>query len=179
MAGWLQVVIGVAAGLTALGTIWRLLIKPTAELIVLQQRALPLLRDIVEVFATVPKPFDVLADIVAEFRTDSGSSLRDVVNRLDAAAIANSTAAEILKVQVEAARLLAVQDREQMARLVIFVDRLTVKVDKGDVQRDRMEAATVDVATDLEQSHRRADAVTGRAGEAADAASRSGEQEFT
>lgn len=174
MAGWLQVVIGVAAALTATVTIWRTLIKPMAELIVLQQRALPMLRDLTQVFATVPKPFDVLAEIVAEFRTDSGSSLRDVVNRLDAAASANAAAAEILKVQVEAARQLAVQDREQTTRLIVLIDRVTTKVDAGNASGVRMEAGAAVVAQDLADRHTRADAVgEGHPGEAADAAVRS------
>jgi len=181
MPTWLAIVIGTAAGLTAIATIWKTLIKPMAELIVLQQRAMPLLRDLTQVFATVPKPFDVLSDIISEFRTNGGSSLRDVVNRLDAAAAVNASAAEVLKIQVEASRQLAVQDREAMARLTIMLDRLTINLDRltvkvaaGDVQRTRMEDATDRVAEDLEEAHKRADAVEGHAGEAADAASRSG-----
>jgi len=173
MPPWLAIIIGVAAGLTAIGTVWRLLIKPTAELIVLQQRALPLLRDLTQVFATVPKPFDVLADIISEFRTNGGTTLRDVVNRLDAAAAVNAAAAEVLKIEVEATRQLAVRDREEMARMLIFMDRLTVKVDAASRTGDRIEAAAVVVAADLKDSHDRADAIEGHPGEAADAASRS------
>lgn len=161
--------------LTAASTVWRLFLKPMAELIVLQQQSMPLLRNLVRVFATVPAPFDVLGEIVAEFRTDSGSSLRDVVNRLDHAANENKSSAEVLKVQVESSRILAVQDREQLQRLILFLDRLTVKIDAGDVVRDRMEAATVVVAEDLAETHLRADQVgPGHApGTASDAASRS------
>lgn len=173
MPTWLTIIIGVGAGLTALATVWRLLIKPTAELIVLQQSALPLLRVLVRVWGADPSRLDVLDQIAEQFRTNGGSSLRDVVNRLDAAATVNATAAEVLKVQVEASRLLAVQDREQMTRLLVLVDRLTVKVDAGAVQQERMEVATGKVADDLEEAHGRADAVDGRPGEASDAASKS------
>lgn len=175
MPNWLAIVLGTAAVLTAIGTVWAKLIKPTAELIVLQQNAIPLLRVLVRVFGSDPGRLDVLDEMAGQFRTNGGSSLRDVVNRLDAAAGVNAAAAEVLRIQVEASRLLSVQDREQMARIIILMDRLTVKVDAGDEQRSRMERKQAEVASDLRKSHERADAVDGVAGEASDAASRSGQ----
>ncbi len=182
MALWLQIVIGFAATLTALSTIWRIFIKPVSELITLQQAALPMLRELTRTFGGTPAPFEVLADIVKEFRANAGSTLRDAIDRLEAAASKNSFDSEVLKVQVEATRMLAIQDREQLSRLLLHLDRLTVKVDTGDIERgkilsgnDRIEAAAAVVASDLAESYERADAVPpGKIpGEAADAASRS------
>lgn len=173
-----------AAVVVAVGTLWRMVVQPTADLIVLQRQALPLLRSLSKVFGDVPTPFDVLGEIVAEFRTDSGSSLRDVVNRLDVAAAENRSAAEVLKVQVEASRLLAVDDREQLQRLLLILDRVTVKVETNSTAREAeaervranlavAQAAVDDVAHDLSGAHDRADATTGGVpGEASDAASR-------
>lgn len=172
MPVWAQWALGIAAVLTAASTIWRLFLKPMASLISLQEAALPLLRDIVRVFGNNPNVFDVLSEIAKEFRTDSGSSLRDVVNRLEHAATANTAASQVLRVEVEASRQLAVQDREQLQRLILSLDRITVKIDAGDVVRDRMEAATGVVASDLAEAHQRADAIgpgheTGAASDAA------------
>jgi methyl-accepting chemotaxis protein len=182
----MQVLVGIAAVLTAFGTIWKLFFKPMAEIITLQQLVLPLLRDLARSFGGVVTPFDVLKDIISEFRTNGGSSLRDVVNRLEDAATDHAAAAELLKVQVESSRQLAVQDREQLTRLLLNMDRLTVKTDASEVSRHD-EAQRVqenlavaqqgvdDVAHDLDDARRRADATSadGSPGEAADAASRS------
>lgn len=182
MPTWVGTVIATAAVLAAAGTIWRMFVQPMAALIVLQRQALPLLRSLSKVFGDVPTPFDVLGEIVAEFRTDSGSSLRDVVNRLDSAALENRSAAEVLKVQVEASRLLAVDDREQLQRLLLVLDRLTVKVETNSTERaieservrDNLtvaQTAVNEVAQDLSDAHDRADATKGAPGMAADAAS--------
>lgn len=173
MPTYLAITIAVASGLVAMGTVWRMLIKPMAELIVLEQKLLPLLKDQVRVLGMIPQVWEVVAEIVEQVRTNAGSSMKDILNRLDDSSKANARAADVLKVEVEASRQLAVADREQLSRLLQTLDRLTVKVNAGDVQRDRMEAATATVAADLQGSHDRADAVDGAAGEASDAASRS------
>ncbi len=184
---WMQVLVGIAAVLTAFGTIWKLFFKPMAEIITLQQLVLPLLRDLARTLGGVPTPFEVLKDIIVEFRNNGGSSLRDVVDRIEDAAKENVTAGELLKIQVEASRQLAVQDREQLQRLLLVMDRLTVKTDAGEVSRQD-EAQRVqenlavaqhkvdDLATDRDDARQRADAAPeGVPGQAADAASRSGE----
>ncbi len=183
---WIQIIVGIAAVLTAFGTIWKLFFKPMAEIITLQQLVLPLLRDLARSFGGMDAPFDVLKDIVSEFRNNGGSSLRDVVDRIEDASKENVVAAELLKVQVEATRQLAVQDREQLVRMLLVMDRLTVKTDASEVKRQD-EANRVQqnlavaqqgvdgVALDLDEARRRADATSldGSPGEAADAASRS------
>ncbi len=157
-----------------------------AEIITLQQLVLPLLRDLARSFGGVATPFDVLKDIISEFRTNGGSTLRDVVDRIEDAAKENVSAADILRVEVEASRQLAVQDREQLMTLLRDIDRLTIKTDASEINRlheaERVKGNLtiaqegVDaVATDLNQARRRADATAmdGNPGEAADAASRS------
>jgi hypothetical protein len=76
-------VVGIAAFVVAAGIIWTKLLRPAARLIVLGESLLPLLQNMVEHLGHTSEPFSVLNEIVAEFRTDSGSSLRDVVNRLE------------------------------------------------------------------------------------------------
>lgn len=175
---------GTAAVVLALGSIWRLVIQPMAELIVLQKQALPILRDLVKTLGDVPTPFNVLEEIIAEFRTDSGSSLRDVVNRLESTANVSRLAVEGLQVAAEAGRLLSVQDRQEFLRMMVGLDRLAIRVD-AEAGKTVAEAARVranlivtqdavdHVAADLSNSHERADATHGAPGEAGDAASRS------
>jgi hypothetical protein len=183
---WIQIIVGVAAVLTGFGTIWKLFFKPMAEIITLQQLVLPLLRDLARSFGGVATPFDVLKDIIFEFRTNGGSSLRDVVDRIESSAKDHAAAAELLKVQVEASRQLAVQDREQLTRLLLNMDRLTIKTDASEVNRvdeaqrvqENLSVAQQgvdDLAQDRDDARRRADATSfgGIPGEAADAASRS------
>jgi hypothetical protein len=126
---WAQIIIWIAAVIVACGVIWTKVLKPGAKLIALMDKALPLLRDMTHQFEHAPNAFKILQEIVAEFRTDSGSSLKDVVNSLAESARANKVAVEVLKVNAEAIRLLAKQDREQIARLVVLLDK-TVAADK-------------------------------------------------
>lgn len=171
---WLQIVLWVAAGLTACGVIWTKAIRPLVRFIAKAEEMIPLLKELNKVFRDTPNAFKVLDEIVAQFRTDSGSSLRDVVNRLDEAAKQNKAAGELLKIGVEAARQLAEQDRAQLQRLIILLDRVTVKVDAGAATGLRNERAAGIVAEDLAAAHARADAATSTdAGAAADAAASS------
>lgn len=89
-----------------------------------------------------------------------------VMARIEVASDALLHATELLSAQAEAARLLAEQDRKQLALLIQFLTNAAAA-------NVRMEAATAVVATDLEASHKRADATEGHPGEAADAASKS------
>jgi hypothetical protein len=171
MPAWVQIILTVAAGLTAIGVIWKKLVRPLASMIALGEQMMPLMVKLTEVFKGDPNALSVLNDIAAQFRTDSGSSLRDVVNRIDKAAEANHAAAEVLKVGVEAAKQLAERDRAQMQRLEIYLDRLGVKVDAGSATGMRIEKHASGVAEDLAAAHKRADEVSsGDAGSAADAA---------
>lgn len=166
--GWGTLVLGIVVAF------YKKVLKPGARLIMLGERAVPLLEDLTTVFQGKPNAFKVLNEIAAQFSTDSGTTLRDVVNRLEDAAVENKQSSELLKVGVEASRLLAEQDREQLQRLIVLLDRLQVRVDASAATGKRIEAAAVEVADDLAKAHKRADEVAhgGDAGEAADAASR-------
>jgi BMFP domain-containing protein YqiC len=153
---WAQYILGAAAIITALGVvvglpfvIWRKIVKPTATLIVTTDDMLPLLRELTRVFKDAPDAFLVLNEIQKQFRSDSGSSLRDVVNRLETAAQLQHViserqqlAAETLKVGVEAARLLSQQDRLEIRELLIELTKVGVRVDAGAATSLRNEAAT-------------------------------------
>ena len=157
------IIIGIGAVIGALGIIWKKVIQPTANFITLVGEMKPLLEELTEVFKNNPNGFKVLDDIQAQFRTNDGSSLRDQIDGLTEAAKLNASAAEkaagiadSLKVGVEAQRLLSVRDREVMQELTLKLDRV-------------IQAAKV-VANNLADSTARADATSGDAGAAADAA---------
>lgn len=173
MPTWLQVVLGTAALVTAVGVIWKKIVAPMFRIAKAADVLVPLLRDFMDAFEDSPEVFLVLNEIAAQFRTDSGSSLRDVVNRLD-------KATHDLTISGAAAAQLSADDRLTLARLVVLLDVLDVKADTAGVERAGVahdlvsaQAAVDAVATALAASEARADAVTeGDPGEAADAASR-------
>lgn len=178
---WAQILLSIAAIVTALGVIWTKVVRPLLRFSHSAEEMIPMLRALTLTFRDTPNAFAVLDEIVAQFRTDSGSSLRDVVNRLEDAARANHQSGEVLKVGVESAKQLADQDRQQLLRLIVLLDRLTTKVDSAGtiaagVARDLAVAqvAVDGVAEDLAVAHRRADEVPHGAdpGTAADAAAK-------
>jgi hypothetical protein len=149
MPAWVIYIIGTAAVVTAIGVLWTKVIKPAAKLITTTDQMLPLLVALTETFKNNPTGFKVLNEIAAQFKTDSGSSLRDVVNRLEEGAKENRAAADLLKVGVEAQKQLGEQDREQLRQLLISLDRVGVKVDAGAATGLRNEAAAKVVASNL------------------------------
>lgn len=163
MPVWTQIILGIAGLLVAIGVIWTKGIRPMVRFISKAEEMVPLLVDLNQALGKTPKAFDVLDEIVAQFRTDSGSSLRDVVNRLEQGTLS-------LKQGAETVKQLAEQDREHLQRLTILLDRLTVRVDDSSARGARMERAAGVVADDLAAAHKRADESTGEAGAAADAA---------
>jgi len=170
---WLQYILWAAALVTAIALIWAKVIRPLATLISLTTELLPLMKKFVEVFRDSPDSFRVLDEIAAQFKTDSGSSLRDVVDRLDEAAKDNRTAAEFLKVGVETQKQLAEQDRATLQRMLLFIDRLGVKVETTSEITKGIVRDAEGVAADLAQSHKRADDAGTQHGAAADAAVKS------
>jgi hypothetical protein len=197
--GWAQVVLAGAALVTACGVLWTKVLYPLVKGAATAEVMFPLLQDLTVKFRDIPAVFDVLKEIVAQVRTDSGSSLLDTINRLEdlldevkqgQVTLAERTmaAARLLEVNLAADRQLAIRDREEMARVVRDLDRVTQKLasieSRAIVVADNLavaQTAVEGVATDLAEAHRRADAVpdpTGGAGagSAADAASRSPQQ---
>lgn len=90
---WVNLVLAASALLTSFGVMWRIVIRPTARLIALGNQMMPLVVELVDSFHDVATPFPVLEEIIGQFRTDSGSSLRDVVDRLE---LSSKTAVDML-----------------------------------------------------------------------------------
>jgi hypothetical protein len=148
------IIISAAAVISALGVIWLKVIKPLAAFIVLVGEMKPLLEDLTIVFKGKPDVFKVLNEIAGQFRTDSGSSLRDAVNGLTAAAAEQKAATETLRVVAKSAEQLSAEDRLQRERLILRIDRLSKNVDAGAATGLRNEAAAKVVAEDLAATHR-------------------------
>lgn len=163
MPVWTQYILGIAGLLIAVGVIWTKFIRPAAKLVTAAEEILPIMKELTVAFRGTPHAFDVLDEIVAQFRTDSGSSLRDVVNRLE-------QGTQELRQGAQTVKQLAEQDREHLQRLIILLDRLTIRVDDSAARGSRMEIAAEAVAKDLAESHLRADKSQGEPGAAADAA---------
>lgn len=100
--------------------------------------------------------------------------LQHIVERMDRAAQLVDQAAAKLALDLEEARLLAAEDRIQISRLIILVQRLTQQSESTLSGTQRLEATTKHVAEDLAASIVRADeAPTETPGASADAALRS------
>lgn len=143
MPEWLQWLVWIGGGVAAGGVIWTKFIRPASRFIARIEAMAPLLNELTDQLKGSPRSFEILKEIIAQFRTDSGSSLRDVVDRLEKAAKENRAAgdalkveAEILRVNVAAVKALAVEDRASMAKLVVAVDLLSAKVDHRQTQHD-------------------------------------------
>lgn len=169
MSGWPAWVVAAAAAVTALGILWRRVVHPTIRLVSQVNTAIPVLQDLTGTFKDSPGTFKVLDEIAAQFRTDSGSSLRDVVNRLE-------VAADRLRVGAETARQLAERDRVEVRNLLTNVDRLAVVLQTVVESGERTEAGDAVVAENLVDSQARADEAEGPAGHAADEASKTPEE---
>jgi len=126
MPPWLQWIIGVGAAVTAVWTVWIRALKPIAQLVVLHNRLLPVLTALLAEFEKSPDAFSVLADMAKQFKADSGSSLRDAVDRIQRSADDAKAAADNLKSGVAAQRQLATIDRDHVSQLMILLDRVAV-----------------------------------------------------
>ncbi len=96
MPTWAITIVATSVVIGAIITIWTKLIVPAAEVITTSRELTPLLREVLSVFGGDPSSLKVLNEIAGQFRTDSGSSLRDVVNRLEKTAAQNTVNVEVL-----------------------------------------------------------------------------------
>lgn len=175
---WVQVAVGFTAITAALTVLWRKVIKPIFFLAQDAVVAAPIFRELIEAFGGNPNALVVLAAIAKEFRTDSGTTLRDVVNKL-------TDASNLAAVEREAARQLSAEDRRLLSRLEILLDILRVRADMSAEERAEVaanlakaQAKVEGIANEVKASQERADSTEGtEAGEAADAAARSGTTE--
>lgn len=83
MPTWVQLIISAAAVVMAVGTLWKVIL-PGSKLIAEWAAIMPVLRTLVKEFAENPGSLKVLKQISDQFSTDSGSSLRDAINRVEA-----------------------------------------------------------------------------------------------
>lgn len=142
MPAWAGAVLAVAAVTAALSVIWTKLLHPAARLVTTSEAMVPLLVELTEVFRDQPESFRTLSAIAAEFRSESGTTLREIVNRLELAALENHHASERLKTSIEMGRLLAERDREIAARdreavqhLIVLLERLSIRAQRLEDER--------------------------------------------
>jgi methyl-accepting chemotaxis protein len=191
--GWVQAVLSAAALVTAAGVLWAKVLHPLIRAAATGEVMLPILQELTVKFRDVPGIFDVLKDMASQFRTDNGSSLRDVVNALEASlANVHSTiekaehralaAAQFLQVGLDVDRKMDERDREQLSRIVREMDRLADRLERleegAEVVADNLavaKTAVEGVAADLAAAHDRADDSAGPTGAAADAAAQTPE----
>src|SRR5688500_18463700 len=128
MPQWAETLVWVAGAVAAVGIIWTKMVRPLVRAVSLAERMLPLIADLTKQFEDQPGAFAVLNEIAAQFRTDSGSSLRDQVNLLVTAAHDTKVAAEVLAVGVEAVKQLAAQDRADATRRQRQIEDLAAKI---------------------------------------------------
>lgn len=190
--GVVQLLLAGAALVTACGVLWRKLFLPAIragnkaesmwkqaeQLMPLLVEIRPMLVELNQAFRGKDGAIAVLAEIVSQVRTDSGSSLLDQVNKVATAAEVARSAVDDLTVGAETDRRLDERDREQLTRLLLEQDRITNKLDTAIRTLLAVQSAAgldrtvvAEVAADLAASHERADAVDGPHGAAADAAS--------
>lgn len=178
----------IAASVTALGVLIKKILVPGYRGVGALEDALPVFKKFTTTFQDNTDVFTVIRDIGKQFKSDSGSTLRDSINRLEemaetnrnniekAAALAllvaeeTKRSQEMLMVRFEAQRLLDEQQAAQQERILLRSDRLLVRVDA--MIQDRLkvaselaarerqiDAASTGVAEDLAASRQRADDV--------------------
>lgn len=120
---WLQWILGSSAVIGALAVLWTKLIRPLSKVIVFLDQLLPLLTDLLARSKKDPDYLSVLSEIAAQFKTDSGSTLRDVINRLEQASIKVQADAEdlrikagVIKEEVAVVKELAKTDRAEASK---------------------------------------------------------------
>lgn len=171
METWQKYILGAAGLILAIGVIWKQFLKPTLDFYVTAKEMVPLLKHLTKVFGDDPNALTVLEDIARQFKTDSGSSLKDQVNRLEVAAEKQEANAEHLKIGVETQKSLAQDDREQLRKLLIEFGVNAQKMSDLGSMLEHIQKNAAGVAHDLAESHRRADQVSDQPhGAAADAA---------
>lgn len=166
MPQWTAYVVGTAVLIAAIGTIWTKVVHPLIKFTKTADEMVGVLRDLTVTFKDTPHAFDVLEEIVGQFRTDSGSSLRDAVDRLDRAAEVQARAADALRVRSLATSDLAADDRVQLAHVLAQLELVASRVTANT-------SAVGAVVDDLAAGHARADEAGDAPGESADAAAMS------
>lgn len=136
MPHWAQYFILASLLIGALAVIWTKFVHPLSKLIVFLSQILPMLQDFLEKDKKDPDYQEVLFEIAKQFKTDSGSSLRDVINRLEQASIKMLSEAEdlrvkagVIKEEVAVVKELAKTDRAEMSKDRIAADHKLTMLD--------------------------------------------------
>lgn len=130
----LQIMLWISAGLTALGVIYYKGLRPISRFISETDRSVPVLRSITDKLSD-PKVIDILVEMAQQFKTNAGSSLRDVVNRLETSATEN--------------RAGIVSLHESTEKLYTLLDSLSK-------QSEAVANLAIQVADNLADAHKRA-----------------------
>lgn len=134
---WASWALGVAAIVGALSVLWTKVILPFAHGVAIAEKMYPILKR----FTDDENVLGILNQIAAQFRTDSGSSLRDVVNRLETAAVENKSVADQLILGVEVRKQLDETRDKRVEDLVLILGGLIGSVEKNSATGDRIERA--------------------------------------
>lgn len=135
MPEWLQWILGAGAVIGALAVIWTKFLQPLGKLITYMHQMLPLLSTLTAQFKDDPDYLGVLSEIAAQFKADSGSTLRDVVNRLEASATESKDAAKELRIKagvleenVAIVKELASKDRAEASHKLVLLDDVLARM---------------------------------------------------
>lgn len=130
MPTWVQWILGLAVFVGALATIWTKLLQPLGKLIAYSHAMIPMLAELLAAQKSDPDYLSVLSEIAAQFKSDSGSTLRDVVNRLEHSALEAQEAAKELRIKaalieekVAIVKELATSDRAEASKDRVAADQ--------------------------------------------------------
>ena len=125
-----ETILLVSAVIVALGVI-RAALRGTRRVLRMADRLVTLLTEMTAQLGGTPNAFEILEQIIAQFRTDSGSSLRDQINSLTdsvagltEAARTAERVASLLEDRVETVKQVASDERRQHARDQASIMRL-------------------------------------------------------
>jgi hypothetical protein len=146
-------------------------IKKTRNILRNVDKTMLLMEDMTLHFGNTSNSFQILQEIIAQFRTDSGSSLKDQINRIENSisnltevARKNEITASVLEGQVSTVKELSALDRRQgaveRARIMSLLQYLEAGVATGTASSLKAEETATQVAKDLANHDAAADAET-------------------
>lgn len=166
---WVLVLIAMTVFLVLAAFAWRWTFRSSYRVVQLAEEMLPTLLRLSVDLKDSPDAFAMLHQIITQFKTASGETLREVVTKLEQSIEKNRLAIAQLVINIEVARMLAEQDRRQFERLITLVNILEAKME---ISAESNKA----LMKDVKAVHQRANAVPPDAapGTAADAALKNG-----
>jgi hypothetical protein len=145
---WLQILLWASAGVLAVATIWKKLLRPLAHLVTTLDDLTPLLKELHKQLGETPQAWSILREIVAQVRSDSGSTLKDMVTELRDAAKENRVTARVLAADVAAVKELSARDRADSAadRAATIAARVVLEEALEEIRRLAAQTADLEVA---------------------------------